>query len=88
MNTFLRIVLGLGITGIGSFIVIKTRSFMDFFGYIDWAEQKLGGGGTVLVYKTLGILFCFIGFVVATDLWDEFLRATLGALLPQVGPAE
>jgi hypothetical protein len=85
MNTFLRIIVGLGITGIGAFIVIKTRSFMDFFGYIDWAEQKLGGGGTVLVYKSLGIFLCFIGFIVATDLWDAFLRATLGALLPQTG---
>jgi len=88
MNTAFRIILGLGITGIGSYIVIKTRSFMDFFGYIDWAEQKLGGGGTVLVYKSIGLLLCFIGFVVATNLWDAFLRATLGALLPQVGPTE
>jgi hypothetical protein len=83
MGLFFRILIGLAIATGGAFIVIKTRKMMDFFGPIGWAEQKLGGGGSALVYKVIGLLFCFIGFMVATDLWNAFLQATLGSLLPR-----
>lgn len=81
MNIFLRIILGLGIASIGAFLVIRTRVILDFFGPIDWAQQKLGGGGSNLLYKIIGIAISFIGFMVATDLWDAFLAATLGSLI-------
>ena len=83
MNLFLRIIIGLGIATVGSFIVIRTRSFADFFGMIEWAEAKLGAGGTYLMYKVIGIVLAFIGIIVATNLWDWFLQVTLGSLLPQ-----
>lgn len=86
MNVILRILIGLAITGAGAFMVIRTRAILDFFGPMDWAEAKLGGGGSVLLYKCIGILLCVIGIIVTTNLWDWFLRATLGSLLPQIGP--
>ncbi len=82
MNIFLRILIGFLIAAAGGFIVIRTRKVADFFGPIEWAERKLGGGGTYLMYKVIGLIFCFIGIIVATDLWDAFLQATLGSLIP------
>lgn len=86
MNVVLRILIGLALTALGSFLVIRTRGFLQFFGPIDWAERKLGGGGSVLLYKTLGLLLAFIGIIVTTNLWDWFLQATLGSLLPRSAP--
>lgn len=83
MSGFLRVLVGLGITTVGAFIVIRTRAFADFFGSIEWAEAKLGGGGTYLLYKVIGIIAAFIGIIVATNLWDWFLEVTLGSLFPQ-----
>lgn len=83
MSLFLRIILGLAIAAGGAFFVIRTRTMLEWFGSIPWADEKLGGGGTVLVYKTMGLIFCFVGFMVATDLWNAFLQATLGSLLPR-----
>lgn len=83
MGIFFRILIGLAIAAGGAFIVIKTRMIMDFFGPISWAEQKLGGGGSALLYKVIGLIFCFVGFMVATDLWEAFLQATLGSMLPR-----
>lgn len=82
MGFILRLVIGLGIAGLGAAIVIKTNMVIDWFGSVDWAEQKLGGGGTNLFYKAIGLLLVFIGFLVATNLWDSFLQSTLGSLLP------
>jgi len=83
MNIFLRILLGLGIAAVGVFFTVRTRTVVEFFGRVDYFDQKLGGGGTNLFYKFLGILGSLIGFLVATNLWDAFLEATLGGIFPQ-----
>ncbi len=82
MGFIVRILIGLGIAALGAFMVIKTFMVVDLFGAVDWAEQKLGGGGTNLFYKAVGLLFIFIGFMVATNLWNSFLQSTLGSILP------
>lgn len=80
MGIFLRIIIGVVLVAIGAIFVIKTRKLLEFFGPIGWAEAKLGGGGSNLMYKLIGIVVCFIGFMVATNLWNAFLQATLGSL--------
>lgn len=80
MGLILRILLGLVIAALGAIMVIRTRIFLDFFGPMPWAEAKLGGGGSNLMYKIIGLTAIFIGFMVATNLWRAFLEATLGAL--------
>lgn len=77
-----RILLGLFIAALGSVLVIKTHMVIDLFGSSEWAERKLGGGGTNLLYKAVGLLFIFVGFLVATNLWNTFLGATLGSIIP------
>ena len=75
-----RIIIGLVIAAFGAVLVIKTFWFYEFFGSMDWAEKYLGGGGSRLAYKLIGILISFIGFMVATNLWNAFLNATLGSI--------
>lgn len=83
MGLILRILLGAGIVGVGVVFVIKTRDIYDFFGGVPFAEKYLGGGGTTLFYKLLGVVFCLLGFIVMFNLWDAFLMATLGSLFPR-----
>ena len=80
---FLRILIGAILVVLGAAVVIRTNVVMDFFGSMDFADKYLGGGGSRLMYKLIGILVCFIGFMYATNLWTAFLQATLGSLLPQ-----
>ncbi|MFA5935929.1 MAG: hypothetical protein WC787_03690 [Patescibacteria group bacterium] len=80
MGIFLRILIGIAIVALGAFMVIRTRKLLEFFGPVAWADAHLGGGGSNLFYKFLGIFLCFIGFMVATNLWTAFLEATLGSL--------
>ena len=78
MHIITQIFLGLAIAGVGVFFVMRTRSIVDFFGPVEWAERHLGG--TWMFYKLLGVVISLIGFIVATDLWDALLAATLGKL--------
>lgn len=85
MGFVLRFILGMGMVGAGVFFVIRTTTIESFFGSVAWAEAKIGPGGTRLFYKLLGIVVILIGCIVAFNLWDAFLQATLGRLFPQVG---
>ncbi|MBM3205080.1 hypothetical protein FJZ48_03845 [Candidatus Uhrbacteria bacterium] len=74
----LRILIGLVIAAVGVYMVIKTRVIEDFFGPVGWAESHLGS--STLFYKCLGIVIILIGFIVATNLWNAFLEATIGSI--------
>jgi hypothetical protein len=78
MTFFIHLLIGIALAAVGVAFVMRTRDILDFFGPIDWAEQHLGGSS--MFYKLLGIVLCLIGFIVATDLWDAFLNATIGQL--------
>lgn len=80
MSIFYRILVGLLIASVGAFMVVRTRSIIDLFGTSTWAEMHMGGGGTNLFYKVIGVVVCFVGFMVATNLWNTFLQATIGSL--------
>lgn len=80
MNPIVRILIGAVIAAAGTFFVVKTQQVLDLFGTIEWAEQKLGGGGSRLFYKLLGIVFIIFGFIIITNLWNAFLEATLGSV--------
>lgn len=78
MSFIVQLLIGIAIAAVGIVFVLRTRDVLDFFGPIDWAEQHLGGSS--MFYKLLGVVVSLIGFIVATDLWDAFLNATLGQL--------
>ena len=75
-----RILISLLLIVIGSLLVIKTKTFYDFFGSMDWANRYLGAGGSRLMYKIIGIIIILFGFMYMTGLWTAFLDATLGSL--------
>ncbi len=83
MGILTRILIGFGLAAVGIFFTIRTRTIIDMFGNVDWADRNLGGGGTSLFYKFLGILVTLIGFVVATNMWDALLQGTIGRLFPE-----
>jgi hypothetical protein len=83
MDILIRILIGLALVAGGFYFVWKTENVLGFFGSVDWAEQHLGGGGSRLFYKLLGIVIILIGFIVATNMWNAFMEATLGSLFPQ-----
>ncbi len=78
----IRIVSGLVVSGLGVYTVMHTETIIDFFGTSDWADSKLGGGGTRLVYKLIGIVTILLGFLAMFNLWNAFLAVTLGSFLP------
>lgn len=83
MGVILRILIGLAVAGVGVYMVVRTRDILSFFGPVGWAEEKLGGGGSNLFYKLLGVVIILIGFTVAANLWNAFLQATLGNIFPK-----
>lgn len=78
----MKILLGLLIAAGGALLVIKTEWFLQNFGTIDWAEQKLGtNGGSRLAYKLIGIIAIFFGFLLISGLFGGFLNGTVGKVL-------
>ncbi|MFH2018380.1 MAG: hypothetical protein ABII98_00115, partial [bacterium] len=62
-------------------LIIKSEWFLQNFGSIAWAEENLGtSGGSRLLYKLVGLVFIFIGFILATGMWESFLMATVGKI--------
>lgn len=85
MTFIFHLLLGLAIAAAGAFMVIRTSIVIDFFGAVEWAEAKLGGGGTNLFYKCVGLFVVFIGFLVATNLWEKFLFGAFSSFMPGLG---
>ncbi len=76
--------IGVVLSGIGVLLVLYTEWFLQNFGTIDWADEHLGlNGGSRLMYKLIGLIFIFFGFLVITNMLDGFLGGTLGRLFSQ-----
>jgi hypothetical protein len=77
-------VFGIILVLIGPFLVIKAEWFMENFGRIAWAEEKLGSeGGTRLFYKLLGIIFIFFGMTMILGLFGGIVLWIFSPLLPK-----
>lgn len=65
----------------GFLIIWKSSWIVDNLGKSAWAEEKLGtSGGTVLLYKLIGLLIMIFGMLTVAGLRDDFLMATLGKI--------
>lgn len=76
----LRILGGLALVAAGIPFVLKTSWFMENFGAVAWAEDKLGPGGSWLFYKLFGVGVSIIGMLLATGLLGGLLIGTVGKL--------
>lgn len=77
----MRYFVGVVLVAIGILLVLKTEWFLQTFGANAWAEEKLGtSGGSRLLYKIIGILFIFFGFLAITNMVQGFLVGTIGKI--------
>ncbi len=76
----MKYIIGILIIVAGSFMVIKTSWFVSNFGHSEWAEAKLGSGGSYLLYKILGITFIILSLMGMTGLLGEVLLSFFGRL--------
>ncbi|HAT03434.1 MAG TPA: hypothetical protein DCS29_01490 [Candidatus Magasanikbacteria bacterium] len=76
----MKYILGGLVIVVGALMVIKTAWFVENFGHSEWAEAKLGGGGTHLMYKILGIVFIFGSLAAMTGLLGEMIIGIFGRL--------
>lgn len=78
----LRIFLGVLFAGVGFFFVKYADWFYANIGPMDWAEKYFSTfGGTRMFYKFLGIIFVFVGGLVATGLSSAFFAWVLSPLI-------
>ena len=75
------ILYGLVVTALGFLIVYKSEWFLNNFGRISFFENHLGGGGTRLGYKLIGIGVMIIGMMIMTGMISGFLGWILSPLI-------
>ena len=72
---------------VGALITIKSEKLLEFFGRIEFFENKLGtSGGSRLGYKLIGLLIFFLGVLTMTGLIGGFLGFVLSPLLKWSNP--
>lgn len=82
----MKIILGIALIALGSFLVIKTEWFLQNFGRLRWFEEKFGAdGGSRLGYKMIGVIVLFIGIIMATGTSDDFFSWLLSPLIKASG---
>ncbi|KKP88023.1 MAG: hypothetical protein UR93_C0024G0002 [Berkelbacteria bacterium GW2011_GWA2_35_9] len=62
MDRILTFIIALGL---GLVIIIYTKQIVDMAGNSQWAESKLGAGGTYTFWKLFGLLVILMGFLYA-----------------------
>jgi hypothetical protein len=63
---------------VGFHMVWKTLLYQEWTGVIEFAEEKLGSGGTNTFLKLIGAGVCFIGVAIATNLISDILNSFAG----------
>lgn len=80
MEFLTRILIGLIVCVVGFGIVWKTRTFVDIAGPLPWIERQVGFGGTIFIYKLVGVVVILIGFLVITNLFDLVIGGLIADL--------
>ena len=78
MAWWFRIPLGLLVVALGIHMVWKTDVYFGMTGRIPWAEEKIGPGGTGSFLKIVGVVICFIGMFIATNIANDILTSFAG----------
>ncbi len=78
----MRYLIGTLIAVVGTAIVLKTEWIIANFGSSAWAEEKFGtSGGSRIMWKVIGIILIFFGFLFITNMIQDFLMGTVGKIL-------
>lgn len=72
--------LGILVIVAGALFVIKTEWLIENFGQSAWAEDKLGNGGSRLMYKLIGIAAVFISLMAMTGMLGEVVVSIFGGI--------
>ena len=75
-----RTFIGLVMIAMGLSMAWKTEWYLRILGRNPWAERNLGGGGTRVFYTLMGVVIILIGFIIVTNLWDNFMLWAVGSL--------
>jgi hypothetical protein len=76
-------IFGVILVVVGALLIIKAEWFLENFGRIEWAEQKLGvEGGTRLFYKLLGLICIFFGMTLVLGLFSGIVYFVFSPLIP------
>lgn len=67
----MNFIIGLIGVVIGFLITWKTDWILENFGHLEWAEEKLGAGGTRLFWKLFGIVVIFFSIGQMFGLWHQ-----------------
>ena len=77
----MRYFIGILLVVAGLLLIFKTEWFIQNFGTNAWAEEHLGyNGGTRLMYKVIGLIFIFFGFLAITNMISGFLMGTVAKI--------
>lgn len=78
----MKIIIGLLMVVAGFFLIWKTEAIYQFTGANAWAEKHLGTeGGTRILYKLIGLVVIFLGFLTMTGLIGGFIVWLFGPIL-------
>lgn len=66
---------------LGPLMVLKVDVFYQMIGRIDWAEEKIGPGGTRFFLQVIGIGAFFLGLIMMFGLFNGILEFIFGPLL-------
>lgn len=64
---------------LGFFVTWKAYWITENFGRNEWAESHLGGG-TVVMYKLIGIVIIFFGIFLITGLFGNIMKSIFGTI--------
>ena len=68
------------VIALGALITIKSEKLYESLGPVDWAEQKLGAGGSRLFYKLVGIGIIFLALFYMSGILQSIGLAIFGRL--------
>ncbi len=68
----------------GVLIIVYCDKVVQFVGEIAFAEKWFGSGGTYTFVKLMGLLMTLFAFMWITGGLQDFLRGTLGKIIPGV----
>ncbi|NCN25473.1 hypothetical protein COT94_02200 [Candidatus Falkowbacteria bacterium CG10_big_fil_rev_8_21_14_0_10_37_14] len=76
-----NLIFGLIVSGTGLGMIIKTEAFLSFFGRMEWFERFANiEGGSRSGYKFLGMIFIFVGVLIAFGMISGFIEWIISPL--------